>query len=415
IEYPGAINIHTPEEIRDNLAREVIDPLIRALTVEESGESESAPPPLRPPRETVFEGNLEEVNRFFLEKGWTDGHAIIPPTPEKIARFLEYTDLPPDGEIAVLPQAKLRATPRNIAANAVMAGCRPEHLPVLIAAVEAVADPLFDLMQLGTTGAIHPFLLLNGPIVKEMGFNHGVGAISHPPNVAVARAFGLILRNIAGFKPGEMWMGTFGYFPPFLIAEDEAGSPWETYHTGHGFRREDSTVTAAATMNWGPQVFLSSPDAEAMLKLVALGLYKTVIPHAFLFGPRAMAMVLITPPTAKALADAGYPKKRAEEWLQKNTTMPPGEAAFLLANSTERHETVASLIQKGVLPASIDPDKEIPVMTGREGMVEIVVCGDPARSKVQPLWTCYQNPVTRRIKLPRNRDKLLRNEKNKAL
>jgi len=147
----------------------------------------------------VFRGTLEEVNEFFWNKGWTDGLPIVPPTIEKIEDFLKYTDRSPDEEIAILPQANLRATPRNVAINAIMAGCRPEYLPLLIAAVEAIGEPEFNLTGIGTTGCIVPWLLINGPIVKQLRIEQGVGLASRGPNPAIGRAFGLVVRNVAGF------------------------------------------------------------------------------------------------------------------------------------------------------------------------------------------------------------------------
>ena len=146
---------------------------------------------------------------------------IIPPTIEKVEAFLKYTDRAPDERIAVLPQANLQAVPWNIAANAVMAGCRPDSMPLLIAAVEAIADNTYNLNNIGTTWGVLPFLLVNGPAAERLGIENGGQLISKGANPAIGRALGLIIKNIAGYKFGRNYMGTFGYPMNFVIAENE--------------------------------------------------------------------------------------------------------------------------------------------------------------------------------------------------
>ena len=148
---------------------------------------------------------------------------IVPPTIEKVEAFLKHTSRAPDEGIAVLPQANLQAVPRNIAANAVMAGCRPDTMPLLIAAVEAIADNTYNLNNIGTTWGVLPFLLVNGPARRTLGIENGGQLISKGANPAIGRALGLIIRNIAGYKFGSNYMGTFGYPMNFVIAENESG------------------------------------------------------------------------------------------------------------------------------------------------------------------------------------------------
>jgi len=130
------------------------------------------------PEEIVCRGSFDEVNDFFYRKGWTDGLTIIPPTREAVDEMLSWTELSPDEEIGILPLANRRATPWNIAVNAVMAGCRPEYMPVLIAAVAAMADPAYQLKDLGSTGCIKPFIVINGPIIDQLDVNYGTALLS---------------------------------------------------------------------------------------------------------------------------------------------------------------------------------------------------------------------------------------------
>src|SRR5262249_44137047 len=151
------------------------------------------------------------VSRHFLEKEWSDGLPIIPPTIERVEAFLKFTDRAPNDPVAVLPSANLQATPWNIAVNGVMAGCLPAHMPILIAAVEALGDERASLNNIGSSSGIFPFVLIGGPIVDQLGIARGSQLVSRGPNPAIGRAVGLIVRNIAGFRPGASYMGTFGY------------------------------------------------------------------------------------------------------------------------------------------------------------------------------------------------------------
>ena len=159
------------------------------------------------------------MHEFFRRQQWTDGLPIVPPTLERVEAFLRYTDHAPHAPIAILPQANLEAVPWNIAANAIMAGCRPEHMPILIAAVQAIADEQYNLNNIGTTWGVIPYLLINGPIINQLGIANGGQLISKGPNPALGRALGLIIKNIAGYQPGDNYMGTFGYPLCFALAK----------------------------------------------------------------------------------------------------------------------------------------------------------------------------------------------------
>jgi hypothetical protein len=360
------------------------------------------------PKETVFKGTFEEVNRFFNNKGWTDGLPVVPPTTERVEEFLKYTSLAPHTEIGILPQARLQATPWNIAVNGVMAGCRPQHMPLLIAAVEAIADPVYNLEQIGTTVGINPFLLISGPVVKQSGIEYGTGVVSCGPNPVIGRFLSLIMRNIAGFKPAFTQMGTWGYVPPFVLAEDEDAlyaMGWQPYHVEHGFGKDTSTVMALGSYSWGFQEEPQGTNVEAsVLPALSRELSIRVHPRFSLdFGDRSVACVLITPPVAEDIALAGYTKKSLAEWLWKNTRISVRELDVLNQYFRGYGPTVHSKVVAGELPAWFDvgPDETVPIMVSPD-LINILVCGDRTRNKVMVLWETYLNPSTREIKLPQN-------------
>ncbi len=223
------------------------------------------------PRDIVCTGTPDEINRFFIGKEWSDGLPIVAPTVARVEHFLRYTERAADEQIAVLQSANLRATPWNIAVNAVMAGCAPAHMPLLIAAVEALGDERCSLNNIGSSSGIFPFVLVNGPLAKQLGIESGAQVISRGANPVIGRAIGLIVRNIAGFRPGASYMGTFGYPLAFALAEHE-DSPWEPFHVGQGFDRHANTVTVGVTNNWGaaPAPYDTPDKAGAQVALELL-------------------------------------------------------------------------------------------------------------------------------------------------
>jgi hypothetical protein len=193
--------------------------------------------------------SLEAINDHFYERGWTDGLPIIPPTPERVERML--AGMPwrnPDDVIGVVPPAMGLATLRNIAVNAVMAGCRPTYLPVIVAALAAVLEKSYGLAhRQTTTHAGAPLLIVNGPIVRELGLNYGNGVFGPGwrPNATIGRGLRLVLVNLGGAVPAEVDFcqhahpGKYTY----CIAEHESANPWEPLHVERGFKVDESVVT----------------------------------------------------------------------------------------------------------------------------------------------------------------------------
>lgn len=403
-EYPGAIENHSQAEIKENVNK-IFDFIVEALTkqsvnsAEASGQAKGISP-----QDTVFKGTFEEVNDFFYGNKWTDGLTIVPPTKEAVERMLSGTDDNPDKEIAVLPMANLRATPRNIAVNAVMAGCRPEYMPVLIAAVEAFADPLYQLKDVGTTASIKPFILVNGPIVKQLDINYGTAVMSpgRRANAAIGRALGLIIRNIAGFREGETSMGSFGWpGTPFVIAEDEDRTPWPPYHVDRGFEGNASTVTAMAMMNATYQIMTCGDKADFHLEGIARYIEKAVGATQFLYEEHASFVVFMSPANARIVARDGYSKEDVKAYIARNARLPVGEINEEFRFCKTAPITVHSLVAEGKLPGSSDlaPPERMPIVLNPK-MVHIVVCGSHERNRNLVMRTFYCTPVTREIRLP---------------
>ena len=407
-EYPGAVGVHAEELVVKNVEDVLFKRIVDTLTQSAGGESAAAAPSVRRADDIVYEGSFEDVNDYFRSREWTDELPIVPPTIEKVEAFLKHTKRAPDEPIAVLPQGNLQAVPWNIAANAVMAGCRPETMPLLIAAVEALADNTYNLNNIGTTWGVFPFLLINGPAARLMGVENGGQLVNKGANPALGRALGLIVRNIAGYKLGRNYMGTFGYPMNFVIAENEQETPWEPYHVEHGFRAEDTTVTACGSVTWGwpPAIYGTADQTAAQTALDFLSLEITKKPCLARLaerGPngfRNMITIMIAPPVAKSLAAAGYSKQKIREYLFEHARVSYNELEFVQKYGHSEAFTIPDSVERGLYPEEYlgSRDKMLRVLPNPD-VINIVVCGDPNRNRVMVLWGGYVSPVTKRAEV----------------
>ena len=416
-EYPGPLGIHDANQIAKNVETSLFEGIVKGLTDVSGAAGTESKKSGNHQRDVVCTGTVEEINSFFVSKEWTDGLPIVPPTIERVEAFLKFTDRSPDEVIAVLPSANLGATPWNIAINAVMAGCSPEHMPLILAAVEALGDERCCLGSLGSTSGIFPYILINGPIVNQLGIEHGAQLVSRGPNPAIGRAVALIVRNIAGFRPGTSYMGTFGYPLAFTLAESDDQTPWEQFHVGQGFDRNVSTVTIGVTNNWGasPAAY-DTPDqsgAETALQLLAREItHKTRLFNFPGSGPDAetvMITLLISPSVAKSLAAAGYTKQDVIRLVYEKARMPLREFDWVLKYTAIMRTTARERAEAGVFPKEFmgEPDDIVRILSSPD-VLSVVVCGDPHRNRVMVLEGGHTRPTTKPIKLPANWNELLK-------
>jgi hypothetical protein len=233
-------------------AKTIIDDLIRKATSWKPAESVSTAQETYYPAKTVkLRGTYDDVNEFYLKQRWTDGFPIIPPTPEKVKAMLAGTSAAPDKVIMKIPPREGGLTVEGIAINAVMAGCKPEYMPVLVSAFELISkayDRKWDLRQTQvTTNPASIMLIVSGPIAKEIGVNSGAGLLGpgYHANATIGRAFQTILRNVGGAhspSPNQATHGQSGEFT-MCIAESES-NPWGPIRTQLGLKKEDDAVIA---------------------------------------------------------------------------------------------------------------------------------------------------------------------------
>ncbi|MBI2986827.1 MAG: hypothetical protein HYY45_08670 [Deltaproteobacteria bacterium] len=261
-----------------------------------------------------------------FERRWTDGLPVIPPTPDRVNRMLAAVERDPDEIVAIMPPRQGPASVRSIAANAVMAGCLPEYFPVVLAAVEAINDPMFPLGTLAGLRPETPFFLVNGPIREKIQLNCGRGCLGPGwrANATIGRAIRLIMINIGGFSPGEYARTCFSspMQYAFCAGEDEAGSPWEPFHVERGFRKEQSVVTVFRVTSY---IALLAPldwDQSPKGLLEHTGLSMVSLGNTGLYAGSLSCLVLFNPERVRLLADAGISKADAKTMLWEYTLLP---------------------------------------------------------------------------------------------
>ena len=218
-----------------------------------------------------WEGPIEAVERCY-ELGWTDGLPVVPPTFERVQEFLDYAGRPADEVVGEIPERRREVTVGKVAANAVMAGCLPEYLPVVLAATEAMLDPAFNLVgpssSLGGAGIL---LIVNGPVVRELNINarNNLFGPGNRANATIGRSIRLILMNACAAIPGLFDRSILGHPGKysFCIAEAETETHWNPLHVERGFAREESAVTVFACE--APRQVRSIEDPETIISTVA--------------------------------------------------------------------------------------------------------------------------------------------------
>ena len=327
-------------------------------------------------RAVLFEAldDLDAINEMYHERRWTDGLPIIPPTEERVLRMLKHSRRSPDDVVAILAPAFGAATVERIAINAVMAGCPDALLPVLVAAVEAVAEKGFNLQAIQCT--THPaavWIIVNGPVAQRLQINGTFNCLGQGTraNGALGRALRLILQNVGGALPAEMDRSTQGQPGKysFCCAENEGDSPWEALHVERGFAPEASTVTVVAaggTLNMNTH----TKDGDELLRVIARSMAYPPSNDYWIAGEPWLAL---SPEHAEILKKSGYTKAEVKRRLWEGSKLAGREMA---ARDLVRINTARSA-ELG----EIGPDSMIPISSSAETM-GIIVAGGPGTHSV---------------------------------
>jgi hypothetical protein len=277
---------------------------------------------------------ITQAYEHAYEQGWTDGLPIIPATPEAVQRFIAASGRPDDEVIGSIPPRKGRATVEALAVNAVMAGCRPEYMPVIVAALEGLTDQGFPLefMQV-TTNPMTPFLLINGPIRQQLDINSGTGCLGPGwrANATIGRAIRLILQNVGGALPGVYSKSSFAspLRYSYMCGENEEENPWSPFHVDRGLARHDSTVTVFKASNYCNISGGEGVGPDEILRQIA-----SHMPP--MYGGGDGALLLLGVNHARSLYEAGLSKRNLQEKLWALARLPEGHFATDFA-AMERH------------------------------------------------------------------------------
>jgi hypothetical protein len=413
-EYPGTMMTDSLEQLVDKVNTVLMDNIIKGLTAVLSDEKEAADEEPKQ-RDIIFKGSLLEVNDYFYGQLWTDGLPVIPPTLNEIEKFLSFTDRKPEEVISVLLHENREATIWNIAVNGVMAGCRPEYMPILIAVVEAVSDPLYRIQDSGCTPGWEPLIILNGPIIKELDFNYGQGVlrIGRRPNASIGRFLKLFMRNICGFRipPGMGDKGSIGQNFNVVLAENEDAVKelgWQPYNVDRGFAAGDNIVTVMSSDAVSPPTYSAGSTAIEHLETISEVIGRRFVATYAGFGVLSLRyepLFVISPAVAKILAKDGYTKDRVKEYFFKNIRE---RAAWIEKYVFDFHGIYLNMheqVQAGKLAPeyaeSQDPQRLVKVFPNPQS-IQIVIAGDPDRNQSKGfIENGYIGvPTSRKIALP---------------
>ncbi len=334
----------------------------------------STTPRSEPAATFEIQDDLDAINKLYRERGWSDGLPIVPPTRERVACMLQCTPRKRGEIVARLAPGYGAATVERIAINAVLAGCDPEYLPVLIAATEAVADPRFNLQGIQTTtNPVAVWVVLNGPVVEQLGINAAINCMGQGAwaNATIGRALRLILQNIGGARPGEMDRATHGQPAKysFCCAEHEAATPWEPLHVECGFSPDQSAVTVVGTegtMNMNTH----AKEATELTRVIA----ETMMhPPSNEYVHGGEPWLLLSPEHAEVFERDGYSKADVKRELWERSKMPASHLSLkeLERARASRTEELGELTAATPLPIAPQPED-----------IRIVVAGGPGTHSV---------------------------------
>lgn len=315
-----------------------------------------------------------EVSQLFYRMGMTDGLPIIPPTPEAVEAMLRQSSRGPGEVIGIVPPKQGAATIEKIATNAVMAGCLPDYLPVIVAALEAILEDGFNLYGMqNTTNPATPLFIINGPIGRKLGINDGYNCLGEGTraNISIGRTMRLILRNIGGGIPGDTDRSTQGQ-PGRLslcFAENEKESPWAPFHTDRGFKAETSTVTAfgaGGTTNIRPYARDGRGVMAGIARIIAVG-----------SSPRhGYGLIILCPEHAQLMKSEGYSKEDVKRYFYENARVRPSgfteevSQAIIdepLAAYLDVRRVIGEITQDTLIPCFDRPEEVFVVVAGGAG------------------------------------------------
>ena len=327
---------------------------------------------------TRFEVNASpaELQDWFEARGWTDGLPVVPPTPELVESMVEASGLAAEAPVATMAPSGVVATVEKVAINAVMAGCRPDYMPVVMAALRAMAQPKFNLAGVqGTTHPVAPLIVVNGPIRARIHINCGSNVFGQGfrANATIGRAARLVLMNIGRGIPGKSDMATLGSPAKFsyCIGENEEQSPWEPYHVEHGMGPEDSAVMVHG--GEAPHNVQDHASATADELLMTFASAMNTLGHNN-FGMGGQMLVVFGPEHARILADDGMSKNDVRFELHRRMRRNFSSLGVALRDFyRNRRPAIDVGPEVADIPMLDDPSQIVILVAGGAGLHSVVI------------------------------------------
>ncbi|WP_163271808.1 UGSC family (seleno)protein [Chelativorans alearense] len=419
VEYPGHPSVDSVELVTEKVNETTAPELVEAFTarLDASRQVEPAEPE---PGSVVFTGSFDEVQDHFDANLWSDGLPIVPPTPERVNGFLSFADRAPTDSFGTVPVEGREATIHSIAVTGVMAGCRPEYMPVLVAIVEAMCDPTFRINSCGTTPGWEPLVTVSGPIADQLGLHSGQGVmrVGRRANSSIGRFVRLYLRNICGYRipPGAGDKASIGQSFLVALAEDEESARdigWPTHAEDRGYDAGENVVTVRSVVAISPAIYSSGDRPEDHVRdwmQVMVRTFSSWVPLDFKHGVGHYLLVLS--PLVASVVAREWSKDDIRQYLWNNAGITAGTAEHFGQATGNRQFNLKTLVKQGVLPAkyldSDDPDRIVDFFLTPDA-VEFIIAGDPDRNQSRA-YMCNHNqgaPVSKPVRLPRDWDRRL--------
>ena len=410
-QHPG---VQSNEDLRRNILEAALDDVIKNLLTQPVQATEQAEPG---PRDIVIKGTLDEIDEFFIRNEFSDGLPIRPPTRKKVEEFLRYTDHDPDEVLGILLPDSRAATVWSVAVNGVMAGCRPEYMPILIAVVGVMTDPYYGMEHSGSTPGGEALIMLNGPIIRDLGFNYTQGAMrdGFQANTSIGRFWRLYMRNVGGFLPHKNDKATFGGTWRVVVAENEEVVEkigWQPNCADMGFKAGSNVVTIARYTGGNTIVGVSGSTPRQMMPYLADAMLQQHSWHvcftASQNGGTLRPLVLISPVIAETIAAAGWSKQDFKQALYEQARFPAEEVERRLRDWTLKFPwDLKEGVRMGRLPRvyyeSDDPKRLVPIVWDADDIM-VMVTGDVGRNSA--FIFAHQGilgyPTAKEIQLPKN-------------
>ncbi|MDR1204011.1 MAG: hypothetical protein LBL26_00815 [Peptococcaceae bacterium] len=418
VEYPNPIALDSADTVRKNIRDAVVPKIAAALTtpVKSTARERKRGPASR---DIIFEGSNEEIQDYFYEMKWSDGLPIVPPTVEKIEKFLKFTDRDPEEVIGIMEPSMASCTVWKVAVNGVMAGCHPEYFPLLLAIAEIMATPEFSVKDSGATPGWEAMIMLNGPIRDQLKFNYKIGH-QRPdcmPNVTVGRFYRLILRNIAGFQIGSTDMSTYGQmFRPVIPENDQVCEEigFKTVAETQGFDKGENVVTIVSGRVCSDPMQTNGSTAEQHLDYLTDWAARMTEPYQTMRRYQDNNVLFLSPAVAKLLAGSGYDKESITKYILAHAKVT---AEYFETNVSRFNHWQPYSLKEEVGMGNLDPEwyesddpKRMVPLFWKEANIVVIVVGDPTRNRSQFFRSNYSmgKLTSQAVKLPDHWNEMLK-------